>query len=970
LTNLKLKSLLKFCFKFSFLVISFTSCLYVNAQKEFSKWYFGDKAAIDFSSGTATVLSNSKINGLDNTCSIADSAGNLLYYFDGLNIYNKNHQVMSNGSGLGTDASSGHVAVTIRRPGTGKIYYIFTVEGYAKSNGLQYTLVDMSKNSGLGDVISKNNSLKTPISEKIILAKNANKKDIWLITHKYNSNEWDCYPITSSGIGTPVISAIGSNLDNSSTENVMGNMDITLSYNKVVNALYNQGKMEIFDFNNSTGKLSNLISLTGLTRAWGVQFSPNGSKLYLTQWTTDKLWQYDLTNYNKTDIENSKTSIGPCTGPDASYKAGYLMLAPDNKIYIGKYLSSYLGVINNPDASGSSCNFVDDGLKISPGVSRVGLPNKTFDVISCSINKPYLGRDTAICKGQTLILKDTVKNVSTYLWSDNSTKSSLTISQSGQYWVEIGNGDCKKRDTINVIVKNSPKVSLGNDTLLCNQTQYLLGVNLGGPKYLWNTSETTKTIKTTSSGKYWVEVDSNGCKSSDTIKLNFNNLSKPALGKDTSACEGKTISLIGVSANAKSYSWNNGPKIPQNDVTTSGTFILTVTDNICTLSDTIRVFFIPYPKVNLGKDTGFCGNFSLTLDAGNPGLSRIWSTNETSQTITVTNLHGTYWVDVSNQGCKTRASIAINKLNGPNVDLGKDSIYCQPISRTLLAQNPGMNYLWSNGSNQASLLVTVEGKYWLRVSDNKGCIHSDTLVLRDSSFNFNLGNDTSVCFGQRVILKGLQKPFIHTWHTGDTGATLSANKSGIYKVLISNGACVMRDSLNLTVFPKIDLDLGRDTSICDDLQESLTLNAPGGFMSYSWLPGGENTQSITINKLGIFSLTVIDNNQCRASDQIEITKFCPLYFWIPTAFNANGEGLNGKFGMSYIGPPLSDFEMLIFNRWGELIFKTNNVNESWDGTFMGRPCQLGMYMCLVQFNSKFGLENKKSTYKGMFLLLR
>jgi len=155
-------------------------------QNEFSKWYFGDKAAIDFMSGSPVVLSNSKIQGLDNTCSIADSAGNLLFYYDGIQVYNKNHQAMSNGNSLGANESSGHVALAVRKPGTGKIYYIITVLGYGGTTGLCYSIIDMSKNGGLGIVTSKTQTVKAPVTERIILAKHANGKDIWIIAHEWN----------------------------------------------------------------------------------------------------------------------------------------------------------------------------------------------------------------------------------------------------------------------------------------------------------------------------------------------------------------------------------------------------------------------------------------------------------------------------------------------------------------------------------------------------------------------------------------------------------------------------------------------------------------------------------------------------------------------------------------------------------------------------------------------------------------
>jgi len=496
--------------------------------------------------------------------------------------------------------------------------------------------------------------------------------------------------------------------------------------------------------------------------------------LYFSQWTYDKVYQYDLASYKLTDIQNSKTVIGTCTGPDPSYKSGYMMLAPDKKIYIGKYLSKYLSVIKDPDASGTNCNFVDDGLDLSPGISMVGLPNKTFDIIPCKINKPFLGRDTSLCKNEKLLLKDTVKNISSYRWSTNETNSTITISDSGLFWLEITNQNCKSRDSILVKLKNGKVPSLGKDTFLCDGIDILLDAKYNGVKYLWSTAETTKTIRIHKAGKYWLQITDNGCTLTDTINITLDNMLKPKLGKDTLACEGSNIDLNGYTVNSKSYNWNTKSTSNTEKVNKSGFYILTISDYKCTLSDTIQVLFIPFPLVNLGRDTGFCGNVNLTLDAGNPGINKIWNTNATTQSIPALS-HGLYWAQANNQGCITRDTIIINKLPGPNVYLGKDSAFCGAITKTIDAKNPGMNYLWNDASKNQILNVSSAGKYWVQVSDNSGCNMSDTIALTDSSFNFSFGQETTLCFGEILTLKAILGNYKYLWQNGSQSSSLFVN---------------------------------------------------------------------------------------------------------------------------------------------------------------------------------------------------
>jgi hypothetical protein len=132
-------------------------------------------------------------------------------------------------------------------------------------------------------------------------------------------------------------------------------------------------QIQLFDFDIMTGLISNPITIINRNNAWGVAFSPDGNMLYTTNWQSADIFQYSLINYNPTDINASVLNIGSITNPNGSYKAGYLKLAPDGKIYIAKYSSNYLGVINNPDAIGLACDLVDNGINLGTGISTAGL---------------------------------------------------------------------------------------------------------------------------------------------------------------------------------------------------------------------------------------------------------------------------------------------------------------------------------------------------------------------------------------------------------------------------------------------------------------------------------------------------------------------------------------------------------------------------------------------------------------------
>jgi len=198
---------------FLIVLILFTIKSNIYSQRENNVWYFGDHAGLDFSTGISSALTNSAMYTLDNCASIAEEkSGRLLFYSNGEEIWNRNHIVMPNGSGLLGNITGGISAFAVRKPGTDSIYYLFTCDAFAWPNGLRYSIINMSLDAGLGDITAvKNIPLLVPSTEKITAIRHANNIDIWVITHPWNSNAFNAYLLTNSGLDTiPVVSNIGS----------------------------------------------------------------------------------------------------------------------------------------------------------------------------------------------------------------------------------------------------------------------------------------------------------------------------------------------------------------------------------------------------------------------------------------------------------------------------------------------------------------------------------------------------------------------------------------------------------------------------------------------------------------------------------------------------------------------------------------------------------------------------------------
>jgi hypothetical protein len=200
--------------------IAFISVLLIQhvllAQNQGNVWYFGRNAGIDFNSGQPVALTDGALNTLEGSASISDPNGVLQFYTDGVTVWNRNHQVMSNGTGLTGHFSTTQSATIIKKPGANTIYFIFTVAIEGRQDGLKYSEVDMILQGGLGGINSnKNINIVNPTCEKVTIIKHCNNTNYWVITRLLGSNTFHSYLLTAAGLSTtPIISNIGAIITN------------------------------------------------------------------------------------------------------------------------------------------------------------------------------------------------------------------------------------------------------------------------------------------------------------------------------------------------------------------------------------------------------------------------------------------------------------------------------------------------------------------------------------------------------------------------------------------------------------------------------------------------------------------------------------------------------------------------------------------------------------------------------------
>jgi gliding motility-associated-like protein len=365
-------------------------------QLQNNNWIFGYGARVNFSGPIPVGSSNAAINSNESTASVSDpSTGQLLFYTDGRKVWNTNNQVMPNGSNLlgGFFNSCTQGVLIVPFPEDNQRYYLFTLEELeAQSvnpladNGLRYSIVDMTLNGGLGDVqvATMNTPLATDLTEKLIVIRSNEIQGFWVIAHKKSVNEFLAWKIDACGVSAqPVISTVGSIFAISpffgATEAWAGAMDASPDGNRIGMPIDWSDRIEFFDFNKTTGVVSNPLTVNvtddspqEFLRKYGACFSPDGSKFYYTN--INSVYQLNLDTYTSAAIAFSNTLIYSPTLEPNNYPCFQIEQAPNNKLYVAIGNAGRLDEISNPNSLGLGCGYVSNAVSFSPATCQLGLP--------------------------------------------------------------------------------------------------------------------------------------------------------------------------------------------------------------------------------------------------------------------------------------------------------------------------------------------------------------------------------------------------------------------------------------------------------------------------------------------------------------------------------------------------------------------------------------------------------------------
>ncbi len=390
-----------------------------RSQKQAELWYFGEKAGIDFRTGTAVAQTDENVmTAFKASAVISDSLGNLLFFSDGTKAWDRNFTLMPNATVLSGSRGASQPCIIVPWPGDPTLFYIFTVDIISFPNsvmttkGLSCTVIDMKLHNGLGDATPTvlNKPMLSPVCQKITAVKHQNEKHYWVIAHEWNSAKFYAYLLTEAGISPPVVSSVGTINGGTSNDvnNSVGYMKASPDGKKIALVISQNRVIEVFDFNNATGEITNPKTYTTTkpgVNPYGLEFSSDSKMLYVTVFETGGVAQASAPSYVYQFNMRNGLSNPVIVDSVARLRIAGIQLATDGRIYLSRTnnilsMRDSLEVIYNPNRPGTACNF--SLLNNVPGSSFPLLGRKSIyslpNVVQSFVNVPPFNWDS-VCHG-------------------------------------------------------------------------------------------------------------------------------------------------------------------------------------------------------------------------------------------------------------------------------------------------------------------------------------------------------------------------------------------------------------------------------------------------------------------------------------------------------------------------------------------------------------------------------------------
>ncbi|MEQ9187597.1 MAG: gliding motility-associated C-terminal domain-containing protein [Cryomorphaceae bacterium] len=580
------------------------------------------------------------------------------------------------------------------------------------------------------------------------------------------------------------------------------------------------------------------------------------------------------------------------------------------------------------------------------------------DTIEIAV-QPYplvdLGNDTVLCPYDSVELDAFIQDA-TYTWSTGDSTASIFYIDSGEVWVEVSINGCGATDTIVIDTVNLHQNVLPNDTILCPNASMTLNAFINGALYAWQDGSSSFTYGVNQPGTYSVSVFKEGCSVSDTVEVEYVVQINDIIGNDQIACDQDSIELLVTQSGLESILWSNGSTDSVIYATSPGMYGVTINDRGCLFEDSILASFKPLPEVELGPDTSACQGKVIWLDAYYAGCTYMWNTNYTSPYYPVAK-SGTYKVTVTLNGCSVTDQIDIEIHPTPNLEVDRQVDFCLGDSAEITARGPqNGNYLWSNGTVGKSITVYSSGTYSVTVTQ-QGCTRTDSTQVDVHPIpQVELGENQTQCEGTVHVLKPGLTGVEYLWQDGSTDSVFTVSEKGTYWVVVSAFGCGTSDTFRYYTRPGPTLRAINDTTIC--FGDTFSFWQKDTNTLYFWNDRRNGLKQL-VDGEGVY--TVEASNDCgrlRDTARIDIRE-CDCRMYIPNAFSPYADGINDVFEIGH-SCNISKFSITLFDRWGGVVFYSQDPDFQWDGKVAGTRVQVGNYSYRIEYNAFVGLHAKKA----------
>ena len=853
-----------FCFLIS--LLSFPQ--WAIGQKEGNSWCFGTHAYLNFNEDYPQPLPlTSNLNSMEGVSSISGPDGKLLLYTDGKTLWSGTNQVLSDnlsGSNRATQSS-----LILRKPGTGNLFYIFTIDSVGpvnrRGNGLCYSIFNTDANQFEPGSLNKSlmNGWVEGCTEKIVAIRHANGNDFWIIAHEFNLSVFKKFLLTQNGLNVLPDQILGLKhpIDNTNSQGARGYLKASPNGDFIALAIEGIKNYEVFRFNDQTGVISDPLLIDGNQNeqdfgAFGVEFSPTGRYLYGTNRQNGIIYRYSLKSYNPTIVKESRQIIRSA----GAIKCGALQMAPDGKIYVALNGKSYLGLINAPDME--DCGFREQGASLvdpgndAGGICGFGLPNFPAGYFRQEIYYAYT------CAGETtrfyLANRDIVDNPPT--------------------WTIEGNPIQTDPDTYDGIYENS----------------------IGG------------TVSVT------MEGSKAGQRVSRTRQVKIHPLPNPAIEDITYMCSPPLLLIDAIWA---FWSLSDGNVTDTNRyVTEYKKYAVSVTNyQGCTTAADTEVVPGLQPEIDaILVDSASCylnsdGRIEILMKGNLTDYTFKWSDSDDNTNIRENLLAGDYSVTIASKNaplCKRDTTIPVGaksvNLKMERIPDGNSPV-C-PGTLVILQVSGAISYSWDNPAGKTTDTVHVypmqDQVYKVRGTTGATCPSTGEIKVLVHPDKLDLGGDRTTCAGETILIKGKDLPYsdYQTWLWSPGGSTedfVEIKESGVITLTVTDiNSCTWSDTIEAFFNPLPVFSLTSNPVSCAGRTDGkITVTVVGDPGNYLYSIDGEtwSTNSVFTNLgIGSYNITVQEKlTECISPQQvIEVKDPLPVADFTAVADSASCNGSN------------------------------------------------------------------------------